>query len=513
MPFVDALIWFPCFSNALPRKGKPFRRFLRTSFGLNSNSDRRSMKKFTLYTCGLVICAVLVACGGGGGQGAVAGGGGVPVGGGVPGGGGGGNVPLGPQWQGVQALETTTDNAEAADVSINADGVAYAVWTRSNGFNKTVVMSSRYSGGQWGIAKELPTAVPVGLIAESPQVVVHANGRATAIWVQSNKVDQAVLMGATTDADGNWLSLPEISNVVGLDEISELDLVPDGQDTAQAIWFFQFVVNVSHFDGTQFQAAQKISGAGNDHAYGSSLSANGNDLLAVWIEGDPNNIDKKMVFARSFRKNGGWSPDAITLSSAPSEGVFKPRVALATNGKAVAIWEELNGNTVELVARIATDAAGLQWDDEKRLASGTTLTVELEPFVSIDPQGKAVVAWWQDSFPNNSKLDLVATRFDGTVWKTSTIVEAMELGAWVRVGMNDAGDAQAVWVQSELGQKLKTSRMDAITGKWAVPERVDKETVGRPIAPVFAVNAKGQAVAAWESSAGFPNAIAANILK
>ena len=281
------------------------------------------MNKLTLFTCGLVISAVLVACGGGGGQGAVAGGGSEP-GGGVPGApGGGGNVPLGPEWQVAQALEAETGNAEETDVAINADGVAYAVWTRTNGVHKTV-MSSRYIGGQWeDVAKEVSTSVPDGQIAESPQVVVHANGRATAIWVQSNEVDKAVLRGATTDADGNWRPLPQIENVYVFADL-RLNLVADGQDTAQAIWSSRFVISTSHFDGTQFQAAQKISGAGNDRAYNAVLSANGSDLLAVWIEGNPDNSGKDKVYARSFTTNEGWSPDAFALSSAPSERAFKP---------------------------------------------------------------------------------------------------------------------------------------------------------------------------------------------
>jgi hypothetical protein len=177
-----------------------------------------------------ITSTVLAACGGGGGGDPVAG----------PGDDGGAEVPPSSAvktWQAqAQLLEQTDGQAGSVQVAINADGLGYAVWSQVDDAGRRAIFSSRYSNGQWDATPSRLTSSTQqtsAALAFDPQIVVHANGDATAIWRVNN--DGAEFIQFNYAQSGVWLQPP--GNIFQAGEsINSLKLVSDGTGRAMAVW-------------------------------------------------------------------------------------------------------------------------------------------------------------------------------------------------------------------------------------------------------------------------------------
>jgi hypothetical protein len=446
------------------------------------------------FACVAGVAFMLVACGGGDA---------------------GGDGPAPPAWQIAQLLEATAGEVDDIDVAINASGVGYAVWTQADLTDgRTKVMSSRYINGAWESVQEVSKSVFANDVAKDPKVVVHPDGRATAIWMQRVFTGQAVV-GSTVDANGSWPD--QLKTLLGSMTSApvNLGLSSDGLGNAIAVWALDGTVHASYFSGNDFRAVQQISvGAGSgvsSPAVVMDTSGSG-DALAIWIENDTN---KQKVFSRSF-VDGTWSATAIALSSNTPDGIDVAKVTMGSNGKAVAVWGQRQGASHSLMARVAINAPGGQWGAEELLASGETFSLN----ASMDPQGRAVVVWEQAA---GVRFNILASRFDGLDWAAPVKIESDDAGDAfdVRIGMDASGHAFAVWEQDDgTRSNVMANRMDATTGAWGTPERIETEDRGVASEPSLAVNASGSAVAAWTQQDGTTDAggdqigsVAANVFK
>lgn len=87
-------------------------------------------------------------------------------------------------WGNAQLIEADdTGDARAAQVAINANGNGFAVWEQSDQ-QRVNIRSNRFSAGAgWGTVQFVETADGP---ADSPGVVLTANGSAIAVWVQDD---------------------------------------------------------------------------------------------------------------------------------------------------------------------------------------------------------------------------------------------------------------------------------------------------------------------------------------
>jgi hypothetical protein len=433
------------------------------------------------------------------------------------GGGGGGTPETSAAWQSAQLLEASDQQAGSADVAINASGVGYAVWVQIGATgDRTEVMSSRYVNGAWGPAQVVSKTLLVNDAAQEPKVVVHPDGRATAIWSQPTFTGEAVVT-STTDVNGNWPDLPSTVFSSLNDRPQDLELAPDGDGKAMAIWRAGQTIHASRFIGGNFQAVQQVSEGTANEASSPDVSMHNGDVAAVWVERAPANNNRKRVFVRTF-SNGAWSPTAFALSSALAQDVSVSRVALSAQGKAVATWLEVAGVGQHVMARVALNAIGFQWSGAQMLSPGPALA----PAATMDAQGRALVAWEELV---GGRSNILASRFDGSTWKNA-FVESDDAGsaATVQLGLDGSGRAFAVWSQFD-GTQFNTmaNRFDPVTGEWGVPERIESENRGGAFSPSLAVNSSSRALAAWSQQNGtneLPggggpqvNSIAANVFK
>ncbi|MFN0038398.1 MAG: hypothetical protein ACKVP2_02665, partial [Burkholderiales bacterium] len=87
-------------------------------------------------------------------------------------------------WGNAQLIETdNTGDARAAQVAMNANGNGFAVWEQSDQ-QRVNIRSNRFTAGAgWGTVQFVETADGP---ADSPDVVLAANGSAIAVWVQDD---------------------------------------------------------------------------------------------------------------------------------------------------------------------------------------------------------------------------------------------------------------------------------------------------------------------------------------
>jgi hypothetical protein len=435
------------------------------------------------------LALVLVACGGGGGSD----GGGDNAG----GGGGSGGGPTVPAWQVAELLEATDEKAEGADVAINADGVGYAVWMQVDN-NRQKIMSSRYVDGRWELAREITRNLDQNQNAKDPQVVVHPDGRATAIWVQPH-LGLTAVVGSNTAADGSWLPMKVMQSMFApASPPADLELVADHQGNALAVWCVEATVYASAIRGAEFETPPSEISVRADRGAASpdvAMNANG-EALVVWSERDNNNVPR--IFGRSYVKDA-WTPTAYPLSSDfDTVSNAPPRVAIGQDFKPVVTWLQAQNAVKNVVARVALDVAANDWGDLTILGNGQAFL----PAVAMNAQGRAVVAWLER---DGTRLDARAAHYDGSGWAVEEPVEEMDAGEanFVKVGMDASGRATAVWQQSD-GTRVNiyANQMDPASGVWGVPVLIENEDRGAAGTAALAVNAGGQVVAAWNQANG-----------
>lgn len=177
-------------------------------------------------------------------------------------------------------------DASAPQIAINPDGQAFAVWTQSDG-TRDNIWANRFDGNAWGAAEQIETDNAGG--ASNPQIALNADGRAVAVWQQSD--------GARNN-----------------------------------IW-------ANRFDGSAWRAAEQIEtdNAGSAVSPQVALDAKGR-ALAVWHQSDRS---RNHIWANRFDGNT-WG-EAELLETDDVNHARSPQVGFDADGRAIAVWQQSDG--------------------------------------------------------------------------------------------------------------------------------------------------------------------------
>jgi hypothetical protein len=203
------------------------------------------------------------------------------------------------------------------------------------------------------------------------------------------------------------------------------------------------------------------------------------------------------------------SPKTTTLlASDVKASPSHPRIAVASNGDALAVWRQLyNGRDVIMSTRYSP-AAG--WDSAQPVAPGNKGS-GLDHDSAINPLGNAVVVWQEhDSTENRDKI-WAARYLVATGWGPPGRIEANVIGDAVEpvVAMDDSGNATAVWRQTTgISNSVWANRYTPSTG-WGQAILLQTDTTGIPLGPQVAIDKKGNALAAWVEYTGLVYSIRA----
>lgn len=281
----------------------------------------------------------------------------------------------GNNWSATTQLSASGENAASAQVVSSAAGSKVtAVWTRFDGKNNIVQVSTSVDGGAgWSLAADLSADARD---ASSPQVSASVDGsKLTAIWsrvsdsgglVPSTTVkavrsdDNGRLVPPTTvqaarsdDSGGSWKAPTDVS-VKGRDAVS-----PQVASSAEGTKLAATWARTNNNSRTIIQSAvstnavwgspSDVSEAGRDAATPQiASSADGNNITMIWVGFDGVNAIANAATSTDGGANWGSHADLST----PGQDAANPQIASSSDGtRLTAVWSRFNGaNTITQVS-------------------------------------------------------------------------------------------------------------------------------------------------------------------
>jgi hypothetical protein len=316
-----------------------------------------------------------------------------------------------------QDLSAVGQKAGFAQVAIDGQGNAIAVWSRFDGTNFIVQAAARAAasrrrwryftpkrGGSFGAPQDLSAA---SQDAFNPQVAFDGQGNAIAVWHRFDAGTNTIVQAAARAADsrrrrryftpkrGGSFGAPQDLSAAG-QNASFPEVAVDGQGNAIAVW--------RRFDGTNFIVQAAARAAGGSFGAPQDLSAAGQkagfpevavdgqgNAIAVWQRFDGTNF----IMQAAARAAGGSFGAPQDLSAA-GQTANDPQVAVDGQGNAIAVWSRSNG-TNDIVQAAVRAAGGSFGAPQDLSAAGQDAHV---PEVAVDGQGNAIAVWSRSNGTN-----------------------------------------------------------------------------------------------------------------
>lgn len=244
-------------------------------------------------------------------------------------------------WGAAEKIETGSLIAYSAQVSVDASGNAVAVWHQSDG-SRNNIWSNRYEvGGSWGTAELIETDNTGS--ATAAQVSVDANGNALAVWYQGDGSRNNIWSNRYV-AGGSWgtAELIETDNLGGADGPQ---VTFDANGNALAVWYQSDgsrnnIWANRYVAGTGWGTAELIETDNTGDAQNPqvSIDANGN-ALAIWEQSDG---AVTSIWVNRYVAGTGWGTAAL-LETDDAGYAEKPQVSVDANGNAIAVWNQNDG--------------------------------------------------------------------------------------------------------------------------------------------------------------------------
>jgi len=330
-------------------------------------------------------------------------------------------------------LSATGQDAFLPQIAIAPDGAATAVWRRSNGTNNVIQATTRPPSGSFGAPVDLSAA---GQTATNPQIAIAPDGAATAVWRRSNGAN-FIIQTATRPPGGSFGVVVDLSAAGQSAFDPRIAIAPDG--TATAVWQrFNGANNIiqaaTRPPGGSFGAAVDLSAALDPQI---AIAPDG-AATAVWRRSNGTNF----IVQAATRPPGGSFGAAVDLS-ATGQSAFDPRIAIAPDGTATAVWQRFNGanNIIQAAARPSGGSFGAPVD------LSATGQDAFRPQIEIAPDGTATAVWYRSNGANF--IVQAATRPPGGSFGAAVDLSATGQGAFdPQIAIAPDGAATAVWYRS-----------------------------------------------------------------
>ena len=380
------------------------------------------------------------------------------------GGGGGGGSPVTKVWGTALAIDGAAGDVDDPQIAVHTNGNAIAVWEQDNGSGGIGVevediWVSHYdaSTGRWSTALMIESGSGT---ADDPQIAMDATGNAIVVWEQ----------------------LDSVSGFYGVWAIR--------YDAAAQVWGTSTLIG-----------SNNIGDAGDPQI---AIDAAGR-ATAVWYQ--QRNVlgtIRQNIRAARYTVSGGWSA-AETIDNANGDA-RGPKVAMDATGNAMVVWTQFDSISGFY------DAWVNRYDYDILTATGSWGTAELIEGNDGDVNGAEIAisatgnafAVWQQLDANTGLLNVHAVRYEAGAWGTAVTIEASTNNAYEpHVAMDSAGNALVVWEQSDgTRNAIWASRYDVVSRAFSVPTSIVADLVNNAEDPRVVLNASGDAIAVWEQDNG-----------
>lgn len=399
------------------------------------------------------------------------------------------------EWKAPDKVQSNETNSGLyPQLAMNSNGVVMAVWLQSDdGYDS--IWANSFDGSVWGTAQLIENN-SLGN-AEYPQVAMSANGNALAIWAQSDGTRKNIWANHFDGTDWGTAQLLETDNAGNAEE-PQIAVYADGK--ALAVWTqsdgTRKNIWANYFDGSAWGTAQLIEtdNAGNADVPQIAVDGDGN-AIAVWAQLDGT---RKNIWANRF--NGSAWGTAQLIENYDAWSAEYPQISVGADGSAVVVWYQYDGSNYNIWANHFDGSAwGTAQTIESEASNG------FNPRVAVNSSGRAVAVWRMGSSNDN----IWANHFDGSAWGTAQLIEDdAESARDPRIAIDAEGRALAVWMQAlPSPYRIRSNRFDGST--WG-SDQLSGNASGYAQSPQIAMNSEGFAWAVWTQDDGSGYSIWAN---
>lgn len=259
------------------------------------------------------------------------------------------------------------------------------------------------------------------------------------------------------------------------------------------------------WSGGGWGTAQRIEtdNAGSAYRPQIGFDANGN-ALAVWSQ---TNGTRSNIWANRYTAGQGWGT-AQLIEDDNAGGAYDPRIAVNSNGNAIAVWEQTAGSQRYFLVNRYTPGQG--WGTPQLVETGNA-GAAYDPQIAIDAGGNAVLVWHQH---DGTRSNIRANRYTaGQGWGVPQLIETdnADSASYPQIAIDANGNALAVWYQSDgTRYNIRANRYTAGTG-WGTAALIETDNAGSALDPRIAIDAGGNAMAVWYQRDGIRTNIWANL--
>jgi len=305
-------------------------------------------------------------------------------------------------------------------------------------------------------------------------------------------------------AQAGWLSPVGISEAG--EHIGTPQVVLDSEGNATAVWDrwngTETVVESAYRPaGEGWQAPTDLSepsqagGGGGEEGVPGERDAS-SPRIAVDADGDTTVIwerytaaDKTLLQA-TYRPAGGSWEAPLSIGELKTGSAPEPWVAVDSQGDVTALWQ--NQGTIESAYR----PAGGGWEAPVSISSAESGGAQ----AAVSAQGDATAVWMH--FDGSRYVVQSAYRPAGGGWEAPTVLsEPGERGGDPHIALDAHGDSIVLWRGESAGIEVARAAYKPAKGSWQSPANVSK--LGEGVQePRVALDANGDAIAAWSASSG-----------
>ncbi|VAW61951.1 hypothetical protein MNBD_GAMMA09-178 [hydrothermal vent metagenome] len=391
-------------------------------------------------------------------------------------------------WNNAELIEDDAGGAYFPQIAVDSSGKALAVWQQYDGSDYSI-WANRFDGTNWDSAERIETGTGH---AYSPQIAVDSSGKALAVWRQSDGIRSSIWANRF---DGtNWGSAELIET--GTRDAYDPQIAVDSSGKALVVWRqydgIRYNIWASRFDGTSWGSAELIEDDAGP-AYNPQIAVDSSGrALAVWQQLDY--LGFIHIWANNFDGTNWDSAISIERKSAKATN---PQIAIDSNGKALAVWQQVDVDGGVREGIWTNDFDGARWGRPKLIETNTGNANN--PKIIFNSSGKAFVVWAQ--IDGDDRSGIWVNRFDGANWGSA---ERIETGTGYavspQIAVDSSGKALAVWEQRDGSRhNIWANRFDGTN--WGSAKRIETGT-GYAVSPQIAVDSSGKALAVWEQRDG-----------
>jgi hypothetical protein len=137
---------------------------------------------------------------------------------------------VGENWQSPVTISQEGVESSEPSLGVDAYGNAMAVWYASVGGHIVVQAASKSVGGSWQLTDIISQLDSDSFFAK---IAVNATGQATVVWIRTTG-QEVVVQASSTSHDGSWQHTPDTLTTEGA--VKTPQVVVDAQGNATAIW-------------------------------------------------------------------------------------------------------------------------------------------------------------------------------------------------------------------------------------------------------------------------------------